>query len=247
MTRVRVLMGLAGLASAIGVWLAYSTPPDALQRTYARIINIHVPSMWVAFLAFGITALGSILWRITRNRRWDHLAGASAEIGVLFTVVGLVTGMIWGKPVWGVYFDWADPRMASTAVLLLVYVGYLALRRATIDPEKRAARASILGIIAVIQVPLVYFSVNLMRSLHQTQSVRPGGATMHPTMLRAMLFNLGAFTLVYVALMSARMVVARLEDARDAREVSAAGNAVLPPNLGGPNLSGPNLRGTVDG
>ena len=242
MTKVRVLMGLAGLASAIGVWLAYSTPPDALQRTYARIINIHVPSMWVAFLAFGITALGSILWRITRNRRWDHLAGASAEIGVLFTVVGLVTGMIWGKPVWGVYFDWADPRMASTAVLLLVYVGYLALRRATIDPEKRAARASILGIIAVIQVPLVYFSVNLMRSLHQTQSVRPGGATMHPTMLRAMLFNLGAFTLIYIALMSARMVVARLEDAREARQMSAAGSAVLPPTLAGPSLGG-----TVDG
>jgi heme exporter protein C len=246
-TKVRVLMGLAGLVSAIGVWLAYSTPPDALQRTYARIVNIHVPSMWVAFLAFGVTALGSILWRITRKRRWDHLAGASAEIGVLFTVVGLVTGMIWGKPVWGVYFDWADPRMASTAVLLLVYVGYLALRRATVDPEKRAARASILGIIAVIQVPLVYFSVNLMRSLHQTQSVRPGGATMHPTMLRAMLFNLGAFTLVYVALMSARMMVARLEDARDAREVAAAGNAVLPPTLGGTNLSGPKLGGTIDG
>jgi len=234
--RVKVLMALAGLVSAIGVWLAYSTPPDALQRTYARIINIHAPAMWVAFLAFGITALGSIVWRFTRNRRWDHLAGASAEIGVLFTVIGLVTGMIWGKPVWGVYFDWADPRMASTAVLLLVYVGYLALRRATIDPEKRASRASILGIVAVIQVPLVYFSVNLMRSLHQTQSIRPGGSTMHPTMLRAMLFNLGAFTLVYVALMSARMVVARLEDAVEARQVLAAGNAVLPPNLGGPSL-----------
>jgi heme exporter protein C len=113
--RVKVLMALAGLVSAIGVWLAYSTPPDALQRTYARIINIHAPAMWVAFLAFGVTALGSIVWRFTRDRRWDHLAGASAEIGVLFTVIGLVTGMIWGKPVWGVYFDWADPRMASTA------------------------------------------------------------------------------------------------------------------------------------
>lgn len=243
MTKVRVLMALAGLVAATGVWLAYSTPPDALQRSYARIINIHAPAMWIAFLAFGVTALGSIVWRITHNRRWDHLAGASAEIGVLFTAVGLVTGMIWGKPVWGVYFDWADPRMASTAVLLLVYVGYLALRRATIDPEKRAARASILGIIAVIQVPLVYFSVNLLRSLHQTQSVRPGGSTMHPTMLRAMLFNLGAFTLVYVALMSARMVVARLEDAREAQQVSAAGSAVLPPNLSSP----PNLNGAVDG
>ena len=238
MTKARVLMVLAGIASAAGVALAYSTPPDALQRSYARIVNIHVPSMWVAFLAFGVTALGSILWRVSRDRRWDHLAGASAEIGVLFTVTGLVTGMIWGKPVWGVYFDWADPRMASTAVLLLVYIGYLALRRATIDPEKRASRSSILGIIAVIQVPLVYFSVNLMRSLHQTQSIRPGGATMHPTMLRAMLFNLFAFTLVYVALMSARVAMAHLEDLRAATQRSAAGSAVLPPHLNGPNLSG---------
>ena len=238
MTKARVLMVLAGIACAAGVALAYSTPPDALQRSYARIVNIHVPSMWVAFLAFGVTALGSILWRVSRDRRWDHLAGASAEIGVLFTVTGLVTGMIWGRPVWGVYFDWADPRMASTAVLLLVYVGYLALRRATIDPERRASRSSILGIIAVIQIPLVYFSVNLMRSLHQTQSVRPGGATMHPTMLRAMLFNLFAFSLVYVALMSARVAIAYLEDLRAATQTSAAGAAVLPPNLGGPNLSG---------
>jgi heme exporter protein C len=240
--RARVLMALAGLASAIGIWLAYSAPDDAIQRSYARIINIHVPSMWVAFLAFGVTAVGSIIWRFTRNQRWDHLAGSSAEIGVLFTVIGLVTGMIWGKPVWGVYFDWADPRMASTAVLLLVYVGYLALRRATIDPEKRASRASILGIVAVIQVPLVYFSVNLLRSLHQTQSVRPGGSTMHPTMLRAMLFNLGAFSLVYIALMTARMVIARLDDEVQARQLAAAGSAVVPPKL-----TGPNLGGAVDG
>ena len=237
MTKARMLMVLAAIASAVGVVMAYSTPPDALQRTYARIINIHVPSMWIAFLAFGVTALGSIAWRITRHRRWDHLAGASAEVGVLFTVVGLVTGMIWGKPVWGVFFDWADPRMASTAILLLVYVGYLALRRATVDPHKRAARASILGIIAVIQVPLVYFSVNLMRGLHPVQTYRPGGPTIHPTMLRAMLFNVAAFTLLYVALMAARMVVARLEDAVEARQIAAAGSAVLPPNL----------RGAIDG
>ncbi|MGH8927836.1 MAG: cytochrome c biogenesis protein, partial [Acidimicrobiia bacterium] len=223
----------AAVAAAIGIVMAYSTPPEALQRSYARIVNIHVPSMWLAFLAFGVTALGSVAWRITRQRRWDRLAAASAEIGVLFTVVGLATGMIWGKPVWGVYFDWADARMASTAVLLLVYVGYLALRRATIDPEKRAARASILGIIAVIQVPLVYFSVNLVRTLHQTQSFRPDGATMHPTMVRALLANVAAFTLVYLALISARMLVARLEAAREVEQMASAGSAVVAPNLNG--------------
>ena len=234
MTRLRLLMVVAGLAAVVGVALAYTTPPEALQRTYARIVNIHVPSMWLAFLAFAVTAAGSIGWRITRDRSWDRLAGGSAEIGVLFTIIGLVTGMIWGRPVWGVFFDWGDARMASTAVLLLVYLAYLALRRTTIDPEVRAARASILGIVAVIQVPLVYFSVNLFRTLHQTQSFRPDGSTMHPTMVRALLVNLAAFTLLYLALLSARMLVARLEDAPAAREMAAAaGGAVLPPNLTG--------------
>jgi heme exporter protein C len=233
MTKARVLLGLAGVTAAVGIRMAYSTPPDALQGSYARIINLHVPAMWIGFLAFGGTALGSVMWRLSRRRRWDQLAGASAEVGVLFTAVGLLTGMIWGKPVWGVFFDWADPRMASTAVLLLVYLGYLALRRATIDPEERADRASILGMIAVFQVPLVYFSVNLVRSLHQTQSIRPGGATIHPDMLRSMLFNLFAFTLIYVALVLARMVVARLEEAREAQQRSAAGTVVLPPTLSG--------------
>jgi heme exporter protein C len=234
MNKLRLLILVTAMAAIAGVAFAYTTPPEALQRTYARIVNIHVPSMWLAFLAFGVTALGSIGWRVTRRRAWDRLAGASAEIGVLFTTIGLVTGMIWGRPVWGVFFDWGDARMASTAVLLLVYVAYLALRRTTIDPEVRASRASILGIISFIQVPLVYFSVNLFRTLHQTQSFRPDGSTMHPTMVRALLVNLAAFTLVYVTLLSARVRVSSLEDAEASREVAAgAGGAVLPPNLSG--------------
>jgi heme exporter protein C len=234
MTKTRwstALALLAGVAAVAGAVLAYSTPPEALQRTYARILHLHVPSAWLAFLAFGVTALGSIGWRITRRRGWDRLAAASAELGVLFTVLALVTGMIWGKPVWGVFFDWADARMASTAVMLLVYLGYLALRRATVDPETRAARASILGIIAVVQVPLVYFSVNLIRTLHPTQSIRLDGPTMHPSMLVALLVNLAAFTLIYVALLRARITAARLEAAiAEARPTPGA--VVLAPRLG---------------
>ncbi len=205
-------MGLAGLASAIGVWLAYS---HAARRApaivcphhqYPRTVDVgRVPGFRRHGPGFDRlahhpqSALGSPGRGFGRDRRSVHRGRSGdrddlgqAGLGGLFRL---------GRPADG--FD----RRSVAGVC-----GYLALRRATIDPEKRAARASILGIIAVIQVPLVYFSVNLMRSLHQTQSVRPGGATMHPTMLRAMLFNLGAFTLVYVALMSARMVIARLDD-----------------------------------
>jgi heme exporter protein C len=232
-TKVRLLMVLAVAAAGWGLWLAIQAPPEALQRTYARILHIHVPSMWLAFLAFGVTALGSVMWRIRRRQWWDRLAMSSAEIGVLFTAVGLATGMIWGRPVWGVFFDWADARMATTAMMLIVYLGYLALRRATPDPEQRAARASVLGIVAVVQVPLVYFSVNLFRTLHQTQTIRPDGAQMHPAMLQALLVNLAAFTLIYLALLAGRMVVARIEEQAEAVRSEIAGSAVLPPRLDG--------------
>ena len=231
MTKVRVLMGLAVVVAAYGLYLAINAPPEALQRTYARILHIHAPSAWLAFLAFFVTAFGSIMWRIRRKPFWDRLAASSAELGVLFTAVALATGMIWGKPVWGVYFDWADARMASTAIMFLVYLGYLALRRATADPHVRASRASILGIVAVIQVPLVYFSVNLVRTLHQTQTIRPQGSPIHPAMLQALFVNLAAFTLIYLALLAGRMMVGRLEEEAEAVALPLAGSAVLPPNL----------------
>lgn len=230
MTRIRILFGAAAIALAVGLWLALTAPADALQGEYSRIINIHVPSLWLAFLAFAVTALASVMWLIRKRPRWDRLASASVEIGVLFTGIGLVTGMIWGQAVWGTAWDWGDPRLASTAVMFFVYLGYLALRAAVDDPVTRARRSAILGVIAVVQVPLVYFSVNLFRTLHQTQSVRPDGSTMPDEMLIAMLANVVAFTVLYVALMAARIDVAVAEDAVRSEE-ALAGDAVKPPKI----------------
>ncbi|MFP3915652.1 MAG: cytochrome c biogenesis protein CcsA, partial [Actinomycetota bacterium] len=128
------------------------------------------------------------------------------------------------------YWDWADPRMATTALMFFVYLGYLALRRTATDPESAAARSSLLGIVAVIQVPLVYFSVNLFRGLHQGQSIRPDGVTMPGEMLVAMLFNLGALTVVYLVLLGMRMQLMRAEE-ETARPESVAGAGVEPPRL----------------
>lgn len=226
---LRVLQLLALVAVAVGLAMALRAPVDAFQGEYSRIMHVHVPTSWLAFLAFGITALGSIVWRIRRHRRWDRLASASAELGVLFTAMSLATGSLWGGAVWGTYWDWADPRMATTALMFFVYLGYLALRRTTDDPETAASRSSLLGIIAVVQVPLVYFSVNLFRSLHQTQSIRPDGATMPTEMLVAMLGNLAALTVLYVALLATRMWVMRREEAVALEP--AAGTGVVPPRL----------------
>jgi heme exporter protein C len=230
MKRVRILMAIAAAAMAAGLYLTLTSPTDRLQGEFTRIVNIHAPSMWVAFLAFGVTALASILWLARKTDRWDRIAEASVETGVLFTATGLFTGMVWGQAVWGRAWDWADPRMASTAVMFFVYIGYLALRRATPDPVMRARRSAILGAIAVVQVPLVYFSVNLFRSLHQTQSIRPDGASMPDEMVIALLVNFVAFTLLYVALAAARVEVAKTEESKAAEPVPA-GDAIAAPLL----------------
>ena len=230
MTKVRAWMGMAAVAVAVGLGFALTAPPDALQGEYSRLINIHVPSLWLAFLAFGVTAVGSIAWLITRNHKWDRRAAASAEVGVIFTAIGLFTGMVWGQAVWGTPWDWQDPRLMSTAVMFFVYLGYIALRNAIDDPDLRARRSAILGAVAVIQIPLVYFSVNLFRTLHQTQSLRPDGSTMPDEMLLAMFVNVLAFTVLYVALMVARLDVAKAEAARTP-DPAMAGEAVRPPRL----------------
>ena len=224
---------LAALALGIGLVLAATSSPDAFQGEYVRIMYMHVPGAWLAFLAFGVTALGSAGWLLTRREGWDRLAEASAEIGVLFTGVALFTGSLWGRPVWGTYWDWGDARMASTALMFFVYLGYLALRRATPDPTARARRAAVLGLVAVVQVPIVYFSVTFWRSLHQGFTVRPDGVSLEGSMVGALLVNLLAFTLLYGYLMMERMRLARIAGARMAEAAEAAGAAVTSPNLEG--------------
>lgn len=230
MTRIRALFALAAVSVIVGLYFALTAPADALQGEYSRIINVHVPSLWLAFLAFGVTAFGSLMWLWRKTSKWDRLASSSVEVGVLFTAIGLFTGMIWGNAVWGTPWDWGDWRLMTTAVMFFVYIGYMALRSAIDDPLVRARRSAILGVIAVIQVPLVYFSVNLFRTLHQTQSIRPDGSTMPEEMVTAMLVNVAAFTVLYVALMAARMDIAKVEEGKPTSE-ALAGDAVEPPRL----------------
>lgn len=230
MTRVRILFGLAGAALAVGLWMALTAPPDVLQGVWFRLFYIHVSSMWFGMLAFLITAIASITWLVKKTDKWDRLASASVEVGVLFTGVGLIVGMIWGKAVWGVAWDWSDPRLASTAVMFFVYLAYVALRAAVDDPRAKAKRSAVLGAVAAVQVPLVYFSVNMFRTLHQTQTVRPDQMTMSPEMRPAFFVNLAAFTLLYIALVNARIFVTKAEEAARPAE-SVAAEAVVPPKL----------------
>lgn len=230
----------AGLV-VTGLMFAMGAPPDRLQGDVQRLMYVHVPAAWVAYLAFAVTLVGSVGWLISRRSRWDRLAASSAEAGVIFTGLAIALGSLWGKPIWGVWWTW-DARLVTTALLFIVYLGYLALRRSVTDPETRARRSAILGVVAFVQVPIVHMSVVWWRTLHQPPTVlRPD---QHPTMdhdmLIALLVNVAAFTAVYAALVRRRTAIARLEaqaDAQTDRQVPLAGDAV----------SAPRLEGAVDG
>lgn len=236
----RALSVTAIVALGIGFFFATTVPPERVQGEFAKIMFVHVPSAWLAFLAFGVTMIGGAVWLVRKTPIWDRVAAASAEVGVFYTALALVTGMIWGYPVWGTFWDWSDARMMSTAIMFFVYVGYLALRRSIPDPETRARRSAILGIVAFIQVPLVYFSVTLFRTLHQGTTVVRPDAPIDPEFLRALMINLGAFTLVYAAFMTWRTRLARLEDELEETE------AIADFELAGSGITAPSLEGITD-
>ncbi len=228
---VAAVVTVAGLAGAL------LAPPDQLQGELVRLMYVHVPAAWLAFLSFTITLGASVGWLWRRRAGADRLAEASAEIGVFFTGLAIVLGSIWGKPTWGVWWTW-DPRLVTTALMFFVYLGYLALRRATLDPTTRARRSAVFGVVAFVQVPVVHLSVLWWRTLHQPPTVlRPGDPTIDHSMLAALLLNMAAFTLVFALLLRTRLRLAAeqdaLEAAEDARGRELAGAAVSAPRWEG--------------
>lgn len=213
------ILGTAAVASLalLAVMALVITPADVNQQDAVRFIYIHVPLATLMYVAFGITALGSILYlvRRTRARKWDLLAGASAEIGVIATGLVLVTGSIWGRTTWGVWWTW-DARLTTTAILFVLFLGYLALRRVSGDPDARAKRNSIAALAACIDLPLVHKSVEWWRTLHQKSSLLDEETFMHPhihgSMYWTVLLGIGAFVLVFAWLLINRYRMAVLAD-----------------------------------
>ena len=236
MKREKVLPVAAGILVPAGLAAAMAAPPDRIQGNLQRLMYVHVPAAWLAFLAFGVTLLGSAGWLRTQQERFDRLAASSAEVGVFFTGLAIVLGSIWGKPVWGVWWTW-DPRLVTTALLFFVYLGYLGLRRAIFDPVRRARRSAIFGLVAFIQIPIVHLSVLWWRGLHQPPTVlRPGDPTIDHVMLAALMLNLAAFTALFALLLRARMQLARDERSVEDAERSGtglAGSAVRAPRFEG--------------
>jgi len=197
------------IAAVVAVVVAYVraiffTPFEALQGPAQKILYVHAPAAWVAFMAFGLVALVSILYLWLREDRLDRIAEASAEVGVVFTTVVLTTGPLWGKPIWGAYWTW-DARLTLTLFLWFVYVAYLVLRGAVEDKDMRARYSAVLGILGALLIPFIHLSVYLFRTLHPRPILmKPSAPSLPGEMLTTLLLAFAAFTLLYVALLRAR-------------------------------------------
>ena len=209
---------LAALALAASLLVAlFGVPADAVQGDVQRIMYVHVPSAWLAYAAFLVTLVGGVLYLLRRNLGFDRMAAASAEIGLLFTGLAIATGAIWGKATWGKWWDW-DPRLTTTAILFVIYAGYLLLRQSLADRQRRARLGAVFGIVGFLNVPIVHFSVLWWRGLHQPPTViRPGDPSIDHLLLAELLASVASFTLAYLWLLRRRVEV---EEERDTAELA---------------------------
>jgi heme exporter protein C len=208
-TRILGALTLAGMAAVLILGLVV-TPADAVQGDAARLIYLHVPVAIAMNIGFGLTALGSLMWLWRKSRWWDTLAASAAEVGVVFTGLTLLTGMIWGRPTWGVYWTW-DARLTTFTLLFLMYLGYLVVRRLPADIDVRNRRAAYVALLAFIDVPIVYFSVSWWRSLHQTATLSLN-TTISGSMLFTLFLSMVTFIGCFAWLLLHRFRVAWLED-----------------------------------
>jgi heme exporter protein C len=249
-TRVLGFVALAaiGVATVIGLFVV---PPDVNQGDAQRIMYPHVASASLAYLSGGVTAIAGIGWLWKRDLRLDALAVSAAEIGALFTAFTIWGGMMWGAPVWGTPWQWEDPRMTTTALLLALFVGYLLLRQLGDDPARRATRSAVVGLVAAADIPIVHFSVIWWRSLHQGATFGSPDKVLNPSapsvFVLTLLSMLAAFTLAWVYLVIRRYQLAttqieienlartsQLAAARQRRALAAADGAGERPGIEAP-------------
>jgi heme exporter protein C len=212
-TRSLGVLSLVGLVLLLGFALVWS-PADRLQQDSVRLMYVHVPTAIVSFLACFLTSLASLQWLRRRSEGWWVLGGATAEVGLVFTGLCLLTGSIWGRPTWGAWWQW-DPRITTTTLLFVLLVGYLALRRLdaeTGDGATRGRRSAIVGLLLVPNVVVVHYSVDWWRSLHQPATITRLDPTIEGLMLFSLMLGIAVFGLVFAWLVVHRFRVGWLEE-----------------------------------
>jgi heme exporter protein C len=221
-----VVSVLAALLFAYGLYKGlFVVPADYQQGDSARIMYIHVPSAWMSmgvYTTMTFSALGTLVWR---HPLADVAQRAAAPIGAGFTALCLITGSVWGKPTWGTWWEW-DARMTSVLVLLLIYLGIIALWRAIDEPGRAARAVAILTLVGAVNLPIIKFSVDWWNTLHQPASVlRVGGPSIHPSMLEPLLVMALAFLLLFISLLILRMQAGLMERRAERLEQIAASEA----------------------
>ena len=197
------LVGLSFILFVLALYLIFIyVPTEETMGVVQRIFYFHVPVAWVAFLAFFIVFLGSVLYLWKRDSKWDVIASSSAEVGVVFTTLVLITGPIWARPIWGAWWTW-DARLTTALVLWLIYVAYLIIRAYATEEQRGARFAAVVGIVGFIDVPIVALAITLWRTQHPGPVVFEGGLA--PSMLLTLLVCLAAFTTLYSLLLIQRV------------------------------------------
>ena len=208
----KIVAPLAGLGLLVASVAILRAPEEEVQGIVQKIFYAHVASAVSSYLSFFITCAASVLYLWKRDRAWDFLALASAEVGVVFCSAVLVSGPFWGKPIWGTWWTW-DARLTSTLILWLVYVGYLLLRPFAGEGERGARFAAVVGIVGFVNIPLIHFSVKWLRTLHPKPIVlNAQGPQLPPEMMTTLYITLGAFTLLAITFIAVRAEIERLRD-----------------------------------
>jgi heme exporter protein C len=199
----KILPPLAGLALAAAQWFIWDyAPVEATMGLVQKIFYYHLPMSWWAMVSFFLVFAGSLAYLCTRNPKWDRLAGASAEIGVLLATLALVTGSLWARPIWNTWWTW-DPRLTTTLIMWFVYAAYLLLRSAEAGGARGPMVRAVLGVVAFLDVPLVFYSARMWRSVHPAVFGAKGGG-LEPEMWHTVLASVSAFGLIWLWMLLTR-------------------------------------------
>lgn len=184
-------------------------PVEKVMGAVQKIFYFHLASAWIAFFAFFVTFICSIFLLATNRYIFDDIASSSAEIGIIFCSIVLITGPIWAKPIWGAWWTW-DPRLTTTLILWFIYVGYLMLRKFVDEEDKRAKFSAAVGIVGFIDVPIVFLSIRWWRTIHPNV-LQKGGGGLHPDMITSLIVSVIAFTFLYLMLLDKNLKIKSLE------------------------------------
>jgi heme exporter protein C len=217
---LNLVTGVLMLAALALVFLY--APRERVMGEVQRIFYFHVPSAWLSFTAFVVTAVAGGVYLVTRKRLWDQIAYSSVEVGLVLTLMTVASGSIWARPAWNTWWTW-DPRLTTYTIMALIYVAYLMLRQGIEDPDRRARFASVYGIIGVVSVPITWFSIRWWRTIHPVvigsgSPTAEGGFDMTPAMLQVFLFSNLAFTFLYAAFLANRVLLAQTAEQVEERK-----------------------------